>query len=91
MENLPDFETAVTYTACLIPVAITTYRMLQSPTMRTILMDLAKVLAVTSMLGLVGAVPAPSPEPQVRGALTHRCFCSLRDGRLTDLYSACSS
>lgn len=62
MDYFPDFETAVTYTAFLIPVLIVTYRILQSPMMRTILMDLAKVLAVTSMLSMVRAMPAVGPE-----------------------------
>ena len=69
MDYLHDLEIALTYIAFFIPVFTVTYRILESPTMRTILMDLAKVLAVTSMLGMVRAMPAADPEAQVRGAL----------------------
>ncbi len=77
MEDLPGFQTAVAYTAFLIPLLITTHQTLQIPMMQTSLIDLAKMLAVMSILGLVRAMSGPSPEAQVRGFLANRSSYSL--------------
>ena len=74
MDYLPELEIALKHIAFFIPVFTVTCRILESPTMRTILMDLVKVLAVTSMLGMVRAMPAAGPEAQVRGALPTDCL-----------------